>query len=75
MSTSSLNIQSEREVRYEQKCQKRRIVQQNRDRSGRAEKRDALSNQISLDVANEISMITRTNRVLPRHNNCSVSYY
>jgi|TARA_B110000503_G_C7033496_1_gene365065 hypothetical protein len=75
MSTSSLNIQTEREVRYEQKCQKRRIIQQTSDRIGRAEKRDAMSNEISTDVANEISMISRTTRVMPRRNNKSSPSY
>ena len=78
MPGSSLNTQTNREVRYEQRCQQKRVQQQKMDRNFRAEKRDNMLSDISYEVANEISLITNTRRGLPKRgavNNVSFSSY
>ena len=40
MPGSSLNTQTNREIRYEQRCQKKRIEYQTMERSMRAEKKE-----------------------------------
>ena len=64
MPGSSLNTQTDREIRYEQRCQQKRVQQQNMDRNFRAEKRVNMLSDISNEVANEISLITNTRRGL-----------
>ena len=78
MPGSSLNTQTDREIRYEQRCQQKRVQQQKMDRNFRAEKRDNMLTDISNEVANEISLITNTRRGLPKRgavNNVSFSSY
>jgi hypothetical protein len=75
MSGSGLNYKSNRAVRYEQRCQKKRIEQQNIDRNMRAEKRIDMIDDVSKEVTNEISMIKSTRREhLCRNASKSVSF-
>lgn len=64
MSGKSLNEPTNREIRYQQRCQKKRIEYQTIERSMRAEKRRELANE----VTDEISMITSTRRRIPTRN-------
>ena len=64
MPGSSLNTQTNREIRYEQRCQKKRIEYQTMERSMRAEKRTEITNE----VTSAISMITSTRRRIPTRN-------
>lgn len=78
MPGSSLNTQTNRAVRYEQRCQQKRVQQQNMDRNFRAEKRVNMLTDISNEVADEISLITNTRRGLPRRgaaNNVAFTSY
>jgi hypothetical protein len=75
MPGSGLNYKSNREVRYEQRCQKKRIEQQNIDRNMRAEKRIDMIGDVSKEVTNEIAMIKSTRREhLCRNASNSVSF-
>ncbi len=76
MPGSSLNTQTDREIRYEQRCQQKRVQQQKMDRNFRAEKRDNMLSDISNEVANEISLITNTRRgLLKRSAAKNVSFF
>ena len=55
----SLNMQSNRELRYEQRCQQKKLQQQNMDRDERIQHRDAMRNEISMEVSDEIQAITQ----------------
>jgi len=63
--TRSLTLQSDREFRYEQRCQKKRIEQQSVDRNKRFENRCGLSREISREVSNEISLLIQKKRTAP----------
>ena len=55
--TTSLNIMTDREIRYTQRCQKKRIEQQKIDRSIRVQKRNqSVSNVEPHDISNAVSM-------------------
>jgi hypothetical protein len=75
MPESSLNNQTNREIRYEQRVQKKRIEQQNIERNMRFEKRNNRLIDISNEVANEISFVTREKRVLPKRNMSTSTYF
>ena len=49
---SSLNIQTDREIRYAQRAEKKRVEQQKTDRSSRALKRNQdISDEVSCEIA------------------------
>ena len=78
MPGTSLNTQTNREIRYEQRSQQKRVHQQNMDRNCRAEKRVNMLAGISNEVADEISLIINTRRGVPKRgatNNVSFSSY
>jgi hypothetical protein len=65
---SSLNIQTDREIRYTQRAEKKRVEQQKIDRSSRALKRNQdISNEVSREIASisrkEIHTRTANSRV------------
>ena len=60
----SLNMQSNRELRYEQRCQQKKLQQQNMDRDERIQHRDAMRNEISMEVSDEIQAITQKKKVV-----------
>jgi hypothetical protein len=78
--TTSLNIMSDREIRYTQRCLKKKIQQQNIDRSIRLEKRNTTSsnvtqrNDISNDVSMEIASISEKKSLGTRSSNSGVSF-
>lgn len=57
--TTGLTLQTERENRYEQRCHKKRIDQQNMDRTKRLENRCELRTEIMREVRNEISVLAQ----------------
>lgn len=72
--SSSLTLQTDREIRYEQRCQKKKIEQQNLDRTIRFQNRETSRNENTIDmtelsneVTTAISGITQKNRFSPRH--------
>lgn len=73
--TTSLTLQTEREIRYEQRCQKKRIEQQNIDRNKRFENRCGLSREISSEVSNAISLLAQKKRNGPLRNSSTHSSY
>jgi hypothetical protein len=50
----ALNMQTDRTVRYEQRCLKKRCDQQKQDRVERALKRDEIKSEISKEVSSHI---------------------
>ena len=72
---SSLTLQTEREIRYEQRCQKKKIEQQNIDRAIRFQNREKYRddssfdrNEITKEVSSAISTIAgQKNRFAPLH--------
>lgn len=78
--TTSLNIMTDREVRYTQRCQRKRIEQQNVDRSIRVQNRNTTSsnvtqrNDISNDVSMEIASISEKRSLGTRSSNSGVSF-
>lgn len=60
----SLNMQSDRELRYQQRCQQKIWKQQNIDRNERIQRRDAMRNEISMEVSDEIQAITQKKKVV-----------
>jgi hypothetical protein len=50
----ALNIQTDREVRYEQRCLKKRCDEQKKERAVRALKRDGIKCEISKEVSSHI---------------------
>ena len=73
--TTSLTLQTEREIRYEQRCQKKRIEQQNMDRAKRFDNRCGLSREISREVSSEISLLSQKKRNDPLRNSSTRSSY
>lgn len=73
--TTSLTLQTEREIRYEQRCQKKRIEQQNIDRKKRFDNRCGLSNEISREVSNAISLLAQKKRKDPLRNSSTRTSY
>lgn len=73
--TTSLTLQTEREIRYEQRCQKKRIEQQNIDRVKRFENRCGLSREISSEVSNAISLLAQKKRNDPLRNSSTRTSY
>jgi|AntAceMinimDraft_16_1070373.scaffolds.fasta_scaffold155693_1 hypothetical protein len=72
--SSSLTLQTDREIRYEQRCQKKKIEQQNLDRTIRFQNRETSRNENTIDmtelsneVTTAISGIVQRNRFSPRH--------
>jgi hypothetical protein len=65
MPSSSLTEQTDREIRYDHRCHKQKISQQNMARDMRFEKREAMLSEISSEVNNEISMVIRQKRSVP----------
>jgi hypothetical protein len=71
---SSLTFQTDREIRYERRCQRKRIEQQNLDRTIRLQNRETYKNEnvfnreeIKKEVTSVISVIKQTHRFAPRH--------
>lgn len=60
----SLNMQSDRELRYQQRCQQKIWKQQNIDRNERIQRRDAMRNEISMEVSDEIKVLTQKKKVV-----------
>ena len=60
MPGSSLNTQTDREIRYEQRCQQKRVQQQNMERNFRAEKRNNML--ISIYIVKKI-FFTSKNKI------------
>ena len=50
----ALNMQTDRTVRYEQRCLKKRCDQQKQERADRALKRDEIKSEISKEVSSHI---------------------
>lgn len=67
---SSLNIQTDREIRYAQRDEKKRIEQQKIERSSRALKRNQ---DISNEVSREIASLSKK-KIQTRPSNSKVSY-
>jgi hypothetical protein len=73
--TSCLTLQTEREIRYEQRCQRKKFEQQNIDRTIRFQNREKYRddnsfdrNEITKEVSSAISSIVgQKNRFAPRH--------
>jgi len=55
MPSSALNTQTNRSIRYEQRCLKKRCEDQKKERMERAMKRDDIKNEISKEVASHIT--------------------
>lgn len=74
--TTSLNIMTDREVRYTQRCQKKRIEQQKIDRSIRLQKRNqsVAPHDISNEVSMEIASISEKRALGTRSSNSGVSF-
>lgn len=74
--TTSLNIMTDREIRYTQRCQKKRIEQQKIDRSIRLEKRNqsVAPYDISNAVSMEIASISEKRSLGTRSSNSVVSF-
>lgn len=77
--TTSLNIMTDREVRYTQRCQRKRIEQQKIDRSIRVQKRNqSVSNVVPHDISNAVSMeiasISEKRSLGTRSSNSGVSF-
>lgn len=72
--TSCLTLQTEREIRYEQHCQRKKFEQQTIDRMVRFQNREKYRDENSIDiseisneVSSAISAIAQQNRFAPRH--------
>jgi len=73
--TSCLTLQTEREIRYEQRCQMKKFEQQNIDRTVRFQNRERYRDENSIDrseitkeVSSAISSIAgQKNRFAPLH--------
>lgn len=75
MSGSALNIPTGREVRQNNRDQRRNIVQQNMDREIRMNRRNEIRTTATSEVANEInSMMTRRN-IVTRTGRNATSYF
>ncbi len=81
--STALNTQTDREVRYVQRMEKKRVEQQNIDRAIRASNRNKdVSNDVSTrnnNISNEVSseiraLSTKKRSVNTRINNSNVSY-
>ena len=59
----SLNMQTDREVRYEQRCFKKRCQEQNMEREQRVSRRDMMKEEIQRDVSDEINALTQKKKV------------
>lgn len=80
----SLNLQTDREIRYEQRCQKRKIEQQKKDRVTRFQNRenvrnnqttDTDMNEISSEVRNAISEIAKKRHFTRQCANKTTCYF
>lgn len=73
---TSLNIMTDREIRYTQRCQRKRIEQQKIDRSIRLEKRNqsVVPHDISNAVSMEIVSISEKRSLGTRTSNSGVSF-
>lgn len=60
----SLNMQTDREVRYEQRCFKKRCDQQNTERDERVVQRDMMKQGIKSEVSDEISELSQKKKVV-----------
>jgi hypothetical protein len=67
--TSGLTLQTDREIRYEQRCQRKRIEQQKVDRATRLENREnnkqygfENKSEIAEEVSKEIFMLSQRRR-------------
>ena len=60
----SLNMQTDREVRYEQRCFKKKCDQQNTERDERVTRRDMMKNEIRSEVSDEISELSQKKKVV-----------
>jgi len=60
----SLNMQSDREVRYEQRCFKKRCYQQNTEREQRVAHRDMMKQDIKSEVTGEINELLQKKKVV-----------
>ena len=74
MPGSSLNTQTNREVRYEQRCQNKKFEQQRIQRALRAEKRGSTMTEISKEVSSEIRSVADKKRSSTRAGNSNVSF-
>jgi len=68
--THGFNAQTDREIRYAHRQQKKMIEQHNIDRDIRAEKRGSdtsrlISTELSNEVRNEISILSQKRRLVP----------
>ena len=77
--TTSLNTITDRDIRYTQRCQRKRIEQQKIDRSIRVEKRNTTSSNITqCDISNAVSMeiasISEKRSLGTRSSNSGVSF-
>lgn len=80
---SSLNTQTNREIRYIQRMERKRVEQQNIDRSIRAANRNNISSttsstinkDVSTEVSNEIATLSKKKRTVnTRTSNSGVSF-
>ena len=70
---SSLNIQSNREIHYNERCLKKKYDEQKFQRAERAMKRNTAIEEISKEVSNEINSICK--KRMSTRNNRSVTNY
>ena len=71
---SGIIQQTNRDVRYEQRCQNKKIDQQNIQRSIRAQARGLMMPEISKEVSNEICSIANKKRMNTR-SRTSISFF
>ena len=71
---SGIILQTNRDIRYEQRCQNKKIDQQNVHRTIRAQTRGLMMSEISKEVSNEICSIANKKRMNTR-SRTSISFF
>jgi len=72
---SGIILQTNRDIRYEQRCQKKKIEQQNIQRTIRAQTRGIMMQEISKEVSSNICSIANKKRINTRSMNSSASFF
>lgn len=72
MPSSALNTQTNRSIRYEQRCLKKRGEEQKKERAERAMKRCEIKNEISKEVSSHIA--TQEKRMSSRLKKSTTSF-
>ena len=72
---SGIILQTTRDVRYEQRCQHKKVDQQNIQRTNRAQARGLMMPKISKEVSSEICSIANKKRMSTRSMKSSASFF